>query len=368
MTGLNLEGTRQVELHNVDKELRAMWGAAAGAESVEPAAPVIRAFALNLVVYVADRTRLADILGVIDRVSASNPNRAIVLLTDADVDGTDLTTNIRSVCHTSDKGGKKLCCEQVVVVGGPGTDSVIHSVLPPLLVPDLPVFLWWNHRPDLAGNVFQRLCKVVDRVIVNSDPYNRQDFDRFADFVVHGSEEAAISDLNWGRLTRWREILAQFYDSSQYRVHLGRLNGIELEYASTGMFPVRPLLLVGWLARCLGLAPLEKMRQSDNCYRARLRSATDEISVTMTVTAAAGSDSVISNIRLATADDAAFAASRVPRGDFAETMVTLPGAESERRIAKMNANTVEQLLRQELEMLDRDTLYEESLRMASQLA
>ena len=42
---------------------------------------------------------------------------------------------------------------------------------------------------------------------------------------------SAISDLNWGRITPWRELIAQFFDVTEYRPYLVNVNEIEIEHA-----------------------------------------------------------------------------------------------------------------------------------------
>ncbi len=367
MTELSLAGIQQVELQDVEKTLRAMWGSTASAEDAEKAAPVIRACALNLVVYVADKSSLPRMLEAIDQVSLSSPNRAIVLVIDSEKMGADLATYIKSVCRLPDASGRKLCCEQIVVVGGPEASNVIHSVIDPLLVPDLPVYVWWNYRPEFEGPLFERFTRVADRLIVDSDLFDRNDFDRLVDFVSRGSKDLVVSDLNWGRLTRWRQLLSQIYDSVHYRTHLNRLQRVQMECFLRSPFPVRVLLLTGWLASRLSWIPEGRITQRENGVDARFRTPAEDISVSFTMIAGNGEDSAISSIRLDTADGATFLVKRSAGGDFAETSVQLPGAVSNVSVGKMPNIALEEILSRELELLDRDWAYEEALQMASRL-
>lgn len=80
------------------------------------------------------------------------------------------------------------------------------SIVLPLLLPDLPVFLRWRGRPDFASPALQQLIDVVDRLVDSSEwpdlPGAYADlaelFDRFA-----------ISDIAWRRMLPWRESLAR---------------------------------------------------------------------------------------------------------------------------------------------------------------
>ncbi|HEV8131465.1 MAG TPA: glucose-6-phosphate dehydrogenase assembly protein OpcA [Acidobacteriota bacterium] len=367
MTELDLAGLQQVKFQEVEKQLRAMWGATAEAEDAEHSRPVIRACALNLVVYVADRTSLPRMLAAIDQVSLSIPSRAIVLVTDPQKAGDDLTTYIKSVCRLPDASGRRLCCEQVVVVGGVQAGSVIHSAIDPLLVPDLPVYLWWNYRPEFDGPLFEKLARAANRLIVDTEVFDREAFGRLVDFVPRGCDDLAISDLNWGRLTRWRQILAQLYDSAQYRNHLAGLQRMDVEWISNGAFPVRPLLLTAWMAGRLKWNPQGKMEGSGNSIRMQFGSAVAEISVVVTLRSGPVENSAIVGVELHTADGADFLLKKLPDQDFTETTVKLPGIASNVMVGEMTKIELEEILSQELEVLDRDWVYEEALRMAARL-
>ena len=83
------------------------------------------------------------------------------------------------------------------------------SVVAPLLLPDLPVFLRWRGQPPFGDRCFDQLVDTVDRLIVDStewaglpEPYARlaEIFDR-----------VAVSDIAWARTSRWRPHLATLW-------------------------------------------------------------------------------------------------------------------------------------------------------------
>ena len=83
------------------------------------------------------------------------------------------------------------------------------SVVEPLLVSDLPVFLRWRGVPPFGDSAFEELIEVADRLIVDSTewpglpaPYARaaEIFDR-----------VAVSDIAWARTSRWRPMLASLW-------------------------------------------------------------------------------------------------------------------------------------------------------------
>jgi glucose-6-phosphate dehydrogenase assembly protein OpcA len=64
----------------------------------------------------------------------------------------------------------------------------------------------------------------------------------------------ALGDLNWGRLTPWRSLTAQFFDNRGFLPALNTIDTVVVAYdypANQQPDHTQPLLLVGWLAACL---------------------------------------------------------------------------------------------------------------------
>ena len=81
------------------------------------------------------------------------------------------------------------------------------SIVNPLLVPALPVFLRWRGRPQFGEQNVEQLVEVCDRLIVDSrewpdvpKAYAELPFDR-----------AACSDIAWRRTEPWRRSLARLW-------------------------------------------------------------------------------------------------------------------------------------------------------------
>ena len=81
------------------------------------------------------------------------------------------------------------------------------SIVNPLLVPALPVFLRWRGRPQFGQETVDQLVEVCDRLIVDSrewpdvpEAYRELPF-----------ESAACTDIVWRRTERWRRCLARMW-------------------------------------------------------------------------------------------------------------------------------------------------------------
>src|SRR5256884_4172845 len=113
------------------------------------------------------------------------------------------------------------------------------SVVQPLLLPDLPVFLRWRGVPSFGSDSFESLVDVVDRLIVDSTEWPElpgsyaqlaEVFDRFA-----------VSDIAWARTSRWRKELAAPWP--------GIANVERIKVKGTA---AQAQLLAGWLRSRLG--------------------------------------------------------------------------------------------------------------------
>src|SRR5215212_8747837 len=128
----------------IEKELTTLWKQASGEED----SGVVRASILNLMVYVpadSDLNRLDDIM--ID-VTASHPCRAILIIADHKSEQPVLTAEVTSRCTLPTPTSKQVCCEQVTITASETHLDEVPSTLAPLLISDLPVYLWWRTIPS----------------------------------------------------------------------------------------------------------------------------------------------------------------------------------------------------------------------------
>lgn len=83
------------------------------------------------------------------------------------------------------------------------------SIVVPLLLPDLPVFLRWRGRPDFASDVFGQMAEVVDRLVVDSSEW--PDVPGAYRELAELFERIVVSDIAWRRTQGWRRTLARAY-------------------------------------------------------------------------------------------------------------------------------------------------------------
>src|SRR5207244_8312601 len=132
-------------------------------------------------------------------------------------------------------GVERSVCSEVVELRLHGQRAKAPaSVVEPLLISDLPVFLRWRGEPPWDSAELGQLVGIVDRLIVDSTewedlpyPYRR---------LVELFPRVAASDIAWARTSRWRTLLASLWpgiaDVRRIRVH---------------GTPAQAYLLLGWL-------------------------------------------------------------------------------------------------------------------------
>ena len=107
---------------------------------------------------------------------------------------------------------------------------------------------------------------LANRLIVDSADFARAD--RTLPEVAKLSRlHVGITDLNWARLTHWRELVAQFFDVPVWRPFLDGITGIRVGFAvdmdGRDIHPSQALLLLGWLASRLGWQPVEALAPAE---------------------------------------------------------------------------------------------------------
>jgi glucose-6-phosphate dehydrogenase assembly protein OpcA len=257
----HLSVERGVDASKVEKELTAMWAGMSAPEGERQSAGVVRACVLNLIVYAASGEERAEADELLETVVERHPCRAIVIAAEREASETRLDAYASTRCQISSRGSKRICGEQITVEAAGAAVENVSTAVAPLLVPDVPVFLWWKDIPHEEDKLFDRLSAMADRVVIDSAAFDHphEDLLRLAQLLSAGG--LRLSDLNWGRLTSWRSLVASFWDVSDYRDSLAHVERVRIEYdppdrAHESVAP-KALLALGWLASCLGWSASE---------------------------------------------------------------------------------------------------------------
>lgn len=218
-----------VHLADVESEL----GRLRAELSEEGAPPNLRTSVMTLIAWVSDEwlDRARDALsGMAER----HPSRTIILIPDPDSGKDQIDAAVSLECYPLSQLEREVCSEVIELRLHGRRAKAPASIVQPLLISDLPVFLRWRGEPTWGSPELDQLVDVVDRLIVDTTewedlpyPYKRlaQLFDR-----------TAVSDIAWARTSRWRALLAsQWPDIADVR---------SIQVTGTA---AQAYLLAGWL-------------------------------------------------------------------------------------------------------------------------
>ena len=265
-----------VRMENVEEELSFLWKMSADNMRTGQNTNV-RTSVLNLVVCAPDIESAQRASALLRDLSSTNLARVTILILDrSTASPAAITTWITLRCFSVISDLMRHCFEQTTMLATGGAVRSIANITQPLLKPQLPVYLWWLGDPPDNDAIFDSLVKISNRIIVDSTSFfnPEQDMHTLA-LLLQASPECAVSDINWGRITPWRQLIAQFFDVMEYRPYLAGITSIEIEHAAAPLAtptrtelgdvspnPACALLLAGWLKARLGWELSEDTTQS----------------------------------------------------------------------------------------------------------
>jgi glucose-6-phosphate dehydrogenase assembly protein OpcA len=174
---------------------------------------------------------------VLAGLAERHPSRTIVLVPDCEA-GDALQAEVDVETFPAGEG-RQIAAETIRLRLCGSRAEAPASIVQPLLLPDLPVFLRWRGVPPFGETEFEQLVDVADRLIVDSTewpglpgPYAK---------LAEVFDRVVVSDIAWARTSRWRPQLASLWPG------IGGVRRIKV----TGT-QAQACLLAGWLRSRLG--------------------------------------------------------------------------------------------------------------------
>jgi len=241
--------SRAVEVEMIQNELDKLWQGAADNGLVA------RACRFNLLVYSPNEGAYERATAALAESTRRHPCRAIVLMVEPDAAENEVTAYLSAHWHASEE--KRVGCEQIAIIAkGNAVDKLPESATA-LLVGDLPAVLWWQGDLPEESVLFEKLLASSRHLIFDSadgrDAGNTLSRARAVNLVwkTRNGEAGICGDLNWLRLSLYRNLVAQFLESSLVKPALHSVDEVTVEViaATEGdAHFVQPFLLLGWLA------------------------------------------------------------------------------------------------------------------------
>jgi glucose-6-phosphate dehydrogenase assembly protein OpcA len=316
----------------------------------------LRASVLNLIV-VTDEDSAEEVTRSVSNIAGRYPSRAIVLISDPEEAQRNLDFQLAAFCSVRG-GGAQVCAEQVTIHAEGPPAKHLESLAGPLLVSDLPVFLWYPGPFSPSSPEFSGMAGLADRVILDSAAAG--DCERSLREIaglLDEPEMPAVGDLQWVQLSPWRSLVAELFSSPERAGELERLRGIEIQHAPDG--ECRALLFIGWLASKLGWS-LEDSTRVESGREVRFSGPSGGISVAMSP---ASPDAPFRQVRLFSGDYG-FEVARSRDLSEARTTITRGDQTLAERTVHLGTFDLGVLLGEELSYRGRDEIYEAALRAA----
>ncbi len=371
-----VSAAKGIDAVKLEKELAAMWAEMSEGGDGGTLSGVTRSCALNLIVYSERHEERSEVDTLLEEVVERHPCRSLVLYADRAAAEAKLEAYVSTRCQIANRGAKKICGEQVTIEAAGPIVNTLSTAVSPLLVPDVPVFLWWKDIPHYEDQLFNRLAELTDRVVIDSASFDNphDDLIRLARILESNADQRLrLSDLNWGRLTTWRSLVAGFWDVADYRASLDKIERVIIEYDRPDKSPEelapKALLAVGWLGSQLGweIEPQGsslKNREAQFAFRAGGRSIVAELVGTEDMK---GRDGFIISITIKCENGNEFFVRLRPIGAKLETGARTGGKHTIGRVLNFEARSEGQRLSSELDILTRDRVFEAAARLAARM-
>lgn len=372
------EGT-SVDVGGIESALNHLWKQAGQHEAADGRQPPARTSVMNLVVYVPCEEDAARATETVSTLTGRHPSRTIVVVADPTAPTSSLDASVAGQCTARTPAYGRLCWEQITIKAHGATAAHAPGVVIPLLLSDLPTYLWWAGDAPFGTALLRHMVALCDRVIVDSRLFARP-IDALGKLTAidgrsgGSAGDRGVSDFHWMRLTPWCNLTAQFFDGEELRPYVHRVETVHIGYARDGASgnAAQALLLAGWLASRLGWTPrpqAARLRGDTVHLEADRTGATVAIDIAPAPSLGADAGDVVSLTLTATLRDlpGVFAIERRAQDSEATTTTTIDGAAGVAHTVRMATRSPGELLCEELEIFRHDRIYESALSTAAAL-
>jgi glucose-6-phosphate dehydrogenase assembly protein OpcA len=208
----------------------------------------------------------------------------------------------------------------------------VNNAVAALRLSSLPTMVWWRGGDASA---LEGLAALADRLVLDAD-------DPLAAWAIVPAlaEQVALSDLRWTRLTRWRALMAHFFDIGEVRAAAPGFR--RLEIAANDTHAGR--LFAGWL-----------------------KSSLDWNGSVSIVPGSTHTDAAIEHVRFGD-DEQALTLRLAPHSTCVEALAQVNGHSDVARTVSLGDQGLRALIAEELRIRSRDLQFEHALRATEGIA
>ncbi len=240
------------------KSLGRLWTSLGHEEKEQGKPTVLRACAMTLMIASDEPDGGFAASQIISELMHEHPSRGIVVAV-SDKAEHDIEARVLAQCWKPFGKAQQICCEQIEIVTRPESWPHVGPTLIGLTAADLPVVLWCRHRAALSPAAtrhqiagLEAVMNLSTKIIVDTHAEELGTaFDLISEWRNKGR---VVADLEWTRLTPWRQPIAQIFDNVTRANPLSDFDTVEVAYS--GSSPCASVFYAAaWLALPFGAKP-----------------------------------------------------------------------------------------------------------------
>ena len=218
------------------KGLGKIWTSLGEEEKQHGKPTVLRACAMTLIVATDEADEGYFASQTISELMREHPSRGIVLAVSDHFDG-EPQARVLAQCWKPFGKAQQICCEQIEVKARSESWPKVGPILLGLIAADLPVVFWCRHgaaaTPEITEKQMDGLSSVRDlatKTVVDTQGLpTKSAFELVTKWRQH---DRVVADLEWTRLTPWREPIAHVFDNTARENKFSSFREIEVAYSN----------------------------------------------------------------------------------------------------------------------------------------
>ncbi len=233
------------------KGLGKLWTSIGQEEKQQGQPTVLRACAMTLIVATDESDGGAFASQTTAELMREHPNRGVTLAISQEEPAAPEARVLAQFWKPFGKA-QQIGCEQIEIKARPEAWSTIGPVIYGLTVADLPVVFWCRYNGALSASAtedqqigLQTLVELATKTVIDTRGLDAAQVFRL--LKKWRTKDYVFSDLEWTRLTHWREPLGHVFDNAARENPFSNFHTIEIGYC--GDRPSAGVLYMGgWLS------------------------------------------------------------------------------------------------------------------------
>ncbi len=376
-----------IDSNAIQKTLEELWMQiserkvqASGKPVLPGSAAIMRTRTINLISVVDSMAEADRVRHTVTELKGFFPSRTVILVRNiAAGNPSQLAVTVSAEEHQTARPQAPIRFETITVSGSADREELLASVAVPILVPELPEFVWCQSPTFYQSPLLSELLESTDRLVVDTsavkDPGSAL---RYMVTLVGSKDfgELHISDSAWTRITPWRQMIAQFFDHATMIPSLNSIESVTITYGApnedgrSGF--TAGLLMAGWLSTRLGLrSPGEEMVPSKDGWKLTLRAGekgkSREVTLTIKPTNDPAAGFGLAAVEIVAGGNAP-GLFRISRESEDSVRTICEAASKIDRIVYLRNLNDARILNLELRVFGSDPIYDEALAFAANLS